>query len=207
MSVIFTTITDSFIAMCADKQVNNMKTGEVYIDAATKIEKWTHNIGIGQCGSQELSGIILDAVRGVIDETGIDNYTLEEIGNLVCQAYYAAEEEYNVPKAVVAKIVVVGRLSNGRPGACSILATNGEADIEIVDGQGGAVTLIFEPDDMTSEECNALFTKAVKLTKNKKDKRDPIETIHRKAVRYVSEQSKLVSHKSDYLFFTFDTTK
>lgn len=40
MSVVFATITEHFIALCADKQVTNMGTGKTQM-TATKVEKWS----------------------------------------------------------------------------------------------------------------------------------------------------------------------
>lgn len=47
MSVVFTTYSDQFIMLCADKQSTNMKTGEVHDSAVTKVERWAPYMAIG----------------------------------------------------------------------------------------------------------------------------------------------------------------
>lgn len=47
MSVVFTTYSDQFIMLCADKQSTNMKTGEVHDSAVSKVERWAPYMAIG----------------------------------------------------------------------------------------------------------------------------------------------------------------
>ena len=105
-----------------------------------------------------------------------------------------------MPKEARAEFVVAGRLSDGRVGAVQIVVGNDEADLEVIVSNGMPTTLIFAPADMTHAECNKLFQKAIRNTRNKNThQRDLIEAAHRKAVRYVSEHSIFVGPKSDYI--------
>jgi len=201
MSVEFTTITDRFIALCADKQETNMRTGEKNISAATKVEKWSPEIAVGWCGNSDLANIILTAVKGYVGENGLDNFTLEELADWFAQTYYAARDEYqDMPANIVAKFVVAGRMPNGNFAAIQIIDGNDVADVEIFEARPTPITLIFEPEDLSSEVCNNLFSKAITNSKNKNTHgQSMLEAVHRKAVRYVSEYSKYVGHKSDYI--------
>ena len=167
----------------------------------TKIEKWAQNIVVGQCGTRPLTEMMLSAVKSFVDEEGIDNYTLEDIAETCCQAYYAARTEYeDMPKEAIAKIVVAGKLENGQLGAILVYATNDEADIEIHEAQSYPSTLILEPDDVSSEICNELYRRALAITKKPEmGHQDLLETVHRKAVRFVAQRSKFVSKESDYI--------
>ena len=81
-----------------------------------------------------------------------------------------------------------------------IFVKDDTADVELYESKAMPVTLIQPPADMTCEECNQLFQKATFNVKNKKmSKLGIMEEIHRKAVRYVSEHSKYVGPKSDYI--------
>lgn len=105
-----------------------------------------------------------------------------------------------MPSYISSKFVVAGRLSSDKNGLIEILVKEGAADVEIIEDTGHPRTLFHEPDDLSGEECNMLFHKACTyINKNNKYHQDPIEAIHRKTVRYISERSKFVGHKSDYL--------
>jgi len=201
MSVVFTTVTEEYIVLCADKQVTNMGTGEAQVNVATKIEKWTPSIGVGWAGNAALADIIISAVKGVVGKTKINSFTLEDLADLFAQAYYAARDEYpDMPADAIAKFAVTGRLSTGKLGIIQIIDGNDIADTEVFEAQPHPITLIFDPEDLSSEECNQLLTKALVNTRNKKTYgQDLLETAYRKAVRYVSEHSKYVGPKSDYL--------
>lgn len=210
MSVVIATITDKQVILCADKQVTNMQTGEVKSDGATKIEKWSSSVGVSCCGNGALCEVILNAVRRyVAEEGGVDNFDLEDIADFFAQAYYAAVEEYsNMPSNIISKFIVAGKLSSGKVGVIELLLKDGIADAESIVAKELPVTLFHEPEDMSGEECNLLFQKAIAYTKkNNKYHQDPSESIHRRTVRYISERSKFVGHKSDYLVIRPQDTK
>ena len=209
MSVIITVYSDRFIAMCADRQETNMETGEINKDAITKIKKWTPTIAVGSSGNKGIQNVIIDCVHNYFDEEGIENFTLEEIGDTFAQAYYAALDELpEMPRNAFANFVIGGKLSTGHLGIVSVIVGNEIADMEVYSSDLGQ-SLIYAPEDMTSEECNALFNKALKNTSNKSNKhiKDPFETTFRKAVGYISKESKFVSHKTDYLIITLEDFK
>lgn len=166
-----------------------------------KNELWSPTIAVGGTGSKTLSDIVISGVHNHVNEIGIDNLTLEEIADLFGQCYYAAREIYTeMSKEVHGKFVVAGKLSNGNIGDIQLIVGNDEAETEIIEASEMPVTLIFAPADMSDEECNKLFQKALRNTRNKNTHhRDMIEAAHRKAVRYVSEHSIFVGPKSDYI--------
>lgn len=139
----------------------------------------------------------------------MDNFSLEEIGDLFSQAYYAAKDENpNMPESIFAQFIVAGVLSSGKLGAAQIVIENGEADMEIIEASAKPATIIFGPGDISDEECNQLLQKAIMNSKNKRThQKDLLEVVHRKAVRYVSERSKFVGPKSDYIFIALNNTK
>lgn len=204
MSVVFTTYSDQFIMLCADMQSTNMKAGEVHDSAVTKVERWAPYMAIGWAGNAALASAIVDAVHHVAEENGISGYTVEEMSDMFCQCFYAAKDEYtNMPAGLSVQFMVAGKLSNGNLGVGSIYANDDGPDLEIYEGTNLPSTTIFAPEDMTNDECNLLFQKAIANTRNKHThQRNPLEMIHRKAVRYVSERSKYVSHKSDFVLIT-----
>jgi hypothetical protein len=61
MSVVFTTISDKFIAMCADKQEKS----------APKIEKWASHIAVGMSGDMTAGEYIRSSVHQFVAESGI----------------------------------------------------------------------------------------------------------------------------------------
>lgn len=207
MSVIFTTYCDKFIAMCADRQRTSSITGEVQIDAVTKIEMLSPSIAIGRCGNLWLCDLVREMVMSAIEDEGIQNITMEDVANLVCQAYQFAREsdEADIPDELAIRYVVAGKLANGRLGVILVTLGNGGKGQELLEMREVPGSTVCAPPDMTDEECNELLSKAIANTKSKKKLyHDAIETAHRKAVRYVSERSKYVGYKSDYIFFTAD---
>ena len=130
MSVVFATITDEFVILCADKQATNPRTGETQIDAVTKVEKWASSIGIGRCGNLFLSDVMLSAVRKYVKENGVNNFTLEEIAEFFSQSYYIAKEEYSeISSGTACKFIVAGKLSNGKLGAIQVIIINDNVEI------------------------------------------------------------------------------
>ena len=204
MSVLFATITRNTIVLCADKLTANAVTGTFESDSVRKIEKWSPTIAVGGTGSKALYDIIISSVHDHVKGIGFDKFSLEEIADLFGQCYYAIREAYtDMPKDALGKFIVAGKLSNGNVGAIQVKVANDEAEADVIESTEMPITLIFAPADMTDDECNQLFQKALHNTKNKKThNRDLIEAVHRKAVRYVSEHSKFVGPKSDYIVLT-----
>ncbi len=92
------------------------------------------------------------------------------------------------------------RLSNGNPGIIVAYVGNGTADLETYEAKTTPFTLILEPSDVSAEECNRLFSKAIFEVKNARYlSGDLLELAHRRAVALVSEQSKYVGPASDYI--------
>lgn len=201
MSVLFATITPDSVILCADKLATHSKTGEKQVAPVNKIEQWSPTVAIGGTGIKTLCEIITSGVRGFIEENGLDQFTLEEIADLFGQCYYSSRELYpDMPKEARAEFVIAGKLSDGHIGAIQVIVGNDEADIETIVSNGMPTTLIFAPADMSHAECNELFQKAIRNTLNKNThQRDLLEAAHRKAVRYVSERSKFVGPKTDYI--------
>ena len=131
-------------------------------------------------------------------------HILKEIADLFCQCYYAAvETQTNMPHDIHAQFVVAGKLPDGNLGVYDILVRDDTADIELYESKVMPATLIQSPADMACDECNQLFQKATFNVKNKKmSKLGIMEEVHRKAVRYVSERSKYVGPKSDFIVIT-----
>ena len=206
MSVVFTTYSDQFIMICADKQATNMRTGE--ISTTTKTERWAPFMAVPWAGNGTLGKMIADAVHGfAAQEKRIADYTVEEISDMFCQCFYAAKDEYpDMPAGIVVKFIIAGKLENGKLGVGSIYANDEGPDLEIYEGKPMPSTVIFAAEDMTDDECNQLFQKAIVNCKNQKThQRNLLEMVHRKAVRYVSERSKFVSHKSDFIEITLSS--
>lgn len=205
MSVLYATITQDTISLCADKLAVNMITGEANPMPIRKIHSWSPKVAVGGTGNATLDELIISTVHQHIKGNGgIATFALEEIADLFCQCYYAAvETQANMPKDVYAQFVVAGKLSNGNLGIFDILVKDNIADMELYEAKAMPATLILPPVDMTQDECNRLFQKAINNTKNKKkNKHGIMEDIHRKAVRYVSESSKYVGPKSDFIVIT-----
>ena len=202
MSVLIATITDRFIALCADKWKTILKTGEK--EETTKIEQWSSGIAVGGTGNAVLDELVISTVGDYVKEHGIENFTLEEIGDLFGQAYYAVKDENpEMPENIFAQFIVAGVLSGEKLGAAQIVIDNGIADMEIIEAMEVPATIIFGPGDISDDECNQLFQKAIRNSKNKNTyQKDLLEVAHRKAVRYISERSKFVGPKSDYIFIT-----
>jgi hypothetical protein len=202
MSVLFATITNDAIFLCADKMTTNPQTGEVVSDRATKIEKWSSTLAVGGVGDAMLDELVISGVHHQVKEKGLHNFTLEEVADLFGQCYYAVREVYAniMPKDASAQFIIAGKLSNGKLGAARVFCCDDTADMEITEAKNIPSTMVFGPGDITDGECNELFIKAALKTPNKKvHQRDQIEIAHRKAVRYVSERSKFVGPKSDYI--------
>ena len=205
MSVVFTTFSKSFIALCADRQRTSSITGEVQIDAVTKVEKWSPTIAVGGCGNLAVCETVLDAVKGYLKENHPTDITLEEIADLFGQAYYAACDEFEEysSDSMLSEFVIAGELSDGEFGVVRVTLRGGAAESDTFEAKETPGTIICEPPDVSNEECNDLLRKAILNTKSqKKLYHDLMETAHRKAVRYVSERSKFVGHKSDYVLLT-----
>ncbi len=205
MSVLYATITQDAIYLCADKLQVNMQTGEAAPIPVRKVYSWSPSVAVGGTGNGTLTELIISGVRQYIQTNGgINAYTLKEIADLFCQCYYAAvETQTSMPKDIYAQFVVAGKLPDGSLGLFDIFVKDNTADVELYESKAMPSTLIQPPADMTCDECNRLFQKATFNVKNKNmSKLGIMEEIHRKAVRYVSENSKYVGPKSDFIIIT-----
>ena len=186
MSVIFTTISDKFIAMCADKEENSVP----------KIEKWGVHIAVGMSGDVAAGEYVRSTIHQFVADSGISNFSAEDIANLFAQRCKSVEELSGTTKFIVA-----GQLTNKKLGAVVVRANETKVDTEIFESGKVPATLILEPDDLTVDQCNLLFGKALKNVEGKFLK-NPLESIHRRAVRNISEHSKYVNKESDYILIT-----
>ena len=186
MSVVFTTVSDKFIAMCADKEEKS----------APKIEKWAAHIAVGISGNMTAGEFVRSAVQQFVAESGISNFNVEDIANLFMQKCGTLEES-----AQTTKFIIAGKLANKKLGAVVIRVDAGKVDNETFESGKVPATLILEPADLSVDQCNMQFGKALKNVEGKFLK-NPLESIHRRAVRNVSEHSKFVSKESDYILIT-----
>lgn len=186
MSVVFTTISDKFIAMCADKS-----------RPMPIIEKWAPHIAVGMSGNFTFGEYVRSAVHQFVTESGISNFGAEEIANLFAQQCSSFAEENETET----KFIITGKLSDKKPGAVVIRAGGGAVDTETFHSANVPATLILEPADLSVDWCNTLFGKALKNVEGKFLK-NPLESIHRRAVKNVSEHSRCVSKESDYIILT-----
>ena len=151
------------------------------------------NLGLGE--------LIRSTVHNYITENGISNFGVEEIADLFAQGSYAAVEDDDAFSSVVSKFIVAGTLSNKKMGAIVVRVGEKVADNEVYEASNIPATLILEPEDLSADECNILFGKALKSVGGKYLK-NPLESIHRRAVRNVSEHSNFVNKDSDYILIT-----
>ena len=200
MSVVFTTISENFIALCADKQRINAVTGKV-VDDMTKIEKWATQLAVGMSGNLALGELVRTTVHQFVTESGISNFGVEEIADLFIQSYQNTLASHNTPEDTISKFIIAGKLANKKLGAVVIRVGSDTADKETYEASKVPATLILEPADLSSEQCNMLLAKALKNVEGKYLK-NPLESIHRRAVRNVSEHSQYVSKDSDFLLIT-----
>lgn len=202
MSVVFVSLSNKFVALCADKQATNMKNNKKINSNIVKVEKWSNSIATGICGNLGLCQMILDSVHKAVIEEGIENHLLEDISDLICDGYEYVLELYSeeeLPRDTVSKFVLAGKLKNGNLGVITIDARNGNIEKHIEEASNGTKTLILEPTDVSSFECNQLFSRAIATTTKPNKNQDMLETIHRKAVSFVSKRSKFVGYSSDYV--------
>lgn len=185
MSVVFTTISDKFIAMCADRAENT----------APKIEKWAAHITVGMSGNTPDGEFIRSSVHQFVAESGIANFAVEDVANLFSQKCSGLETDRPV------KFIIAGRLSDKKLGAVVIRADASNVDSETFTAGKVPATLILEPEDMSVDRCNMQFGRALKNVEGKYLK-NPLESIHRRAVRNVSEHSRCTAKESDYILVT-----
>ena len=202
MSVLIISYRRDFAVLCADKRQIKNDTGEIVSDDATKIEEWSPVIAVGYAGIAGLAKRIMIAAHAMINETGIDRCSVEDIGNLMCQGYYALMDmDKDVPRDALAIIVVAGKMANGKMGISIATLTKEIADLEIYEGDGSVKTIILEPNDIPEGKCYQLFNEAVMDIQIARFlPGDPVEMLHRRAVVKISEYSKQVGPKADFIY-------
>ena len=202
MSVIFATIHDGFIAMCADKQATNLTSLEPLPKQVTKIHLWSPSIGVGAAGNYFVGKQILEAIHDALPD-GVENYSLEELSDYVFDTYQILRETYDfVQDEDYAECIFAGTLSTGNLGIIYTKVGGGNFIKETYDITAQPIVLA-NPIDISFEETQSLYRSAVQNTVGKKTRNmDVFEASLRKAVRYVSERSKYVGHKSDYFIVT-----
>ena len=186
MSVVFTTISDKFIAMCGDKAEHE----------APKIEKWAVHIAVGMSGNLTQGEFVRSTVHQFVTESGIENFNVEDVANLFAQKCGTLEDT-----AETTKFIIAGKLASKKLGAVVVRAADNKVDTETFESGKVPATLILEPADLSVDQCNMQFGKALKNVEGKFLK-NPLESIHRRAVRNVSEHSKFVNKESEYILIT-----
>ena len=137
MSIVFTTISDKFIAMCADKGANSPPA----------IEKWAIHLAVGMSGDITAGEYVRSTVHQFVAQSGMSNFSVEDVANLFAQKCESAGDFSKVTKFIVA-----GRLANKKLGAVVIRAGESKVDTETFQSGKVPATLIFEPDDFDDSE-------------------------------------------------------
>ena len=138
--------------MCADKEENS----------APKIEKWAVHIAVGMSGDVAAGEYVRSTIHQFVADSGISNFSTEDIANLFAQRCKSVEELSGTTKFIVA-----GQLTNKKLGAVVVRANGTKVDTEIFESGKVPATLILEPDDLTVDQCNVLFGKALKNVEGK----------------------------------------
>ena len=199
MSVVFTTISNKFIALCADKQ--RIHADGTVTATATNIEKWTPHLAVGMVGDINLGEYVRSTVHKYLSENVFSNFSINEVADLFIQYYHSAVENDTVSISEKARFIIAGKLADNGMGAIVIKLEENKTDSETYQATNVPATLILEPSDLSANECNMLLAKALKNVEGRYLK-NPLESIHRRAVRNVSEYSNFASKESDYLLIT-----
>lgn len=85
MSVLIISYRRDLAVFCTDKRQINNDTGEIVSEDVTNIEKRSPLINVGYVGIAGLAKRIMNAAYAMVNETGVENYWVEDIGNLMCQ--------------------------------------------------------------------------------------------------------------------------
>ena len=199
MSVIFAVIHEDFISMCADRQGTNLKTLEADSEQYNKIYQWSPYVGAGFAGNKLIGRHLIESLHNFLHESG-ESYELEDLPDYVVAGYQTLREVHEfIRDEDHAECIFAGTLSTGKLGLVWTRVGGGEPVTEIYDITSQPI-VVATPADLTHAEAYQLFKKAVQNTVHKKNRNlDVFEASLRKAVRYVSEHSTFVGHKSDYI--------
>lgn len=203
MSVLFALIQEDFIALAADTQATNITTLKPEPGEIHKIYQWSPYVAASGGGNYFLYKTIINSMYEAIHLAGTE-YILEDLGELAVEAYKLVRENYDfVTDEDYAKIAFAGTLSNNQLGIITVEIDGPNTSVNTFDISEQPVVIV-RPEDLSKEETFELFKKATHDTVNDDYYKnlahiDMVTKSLRKAVRYVSEHSKYVGRKSDYL--------
>ena len=204
MSIALVIATDKYVAVCADTQHTNMKTGLPAKTDLQKIEILSNSICIAHCGSALMGELCMKVVRELFQNGTIHDSSISVVTEVVKQSYTSLISKFpDVESKCSSVFIVCGRLDNGHPGFTVIKNIENTVTEKTIDGRIKSEKMIFPPADVESGICGKLVDD---LTAEYVTKAESvpvlIETVFRQAVREVSKISKYVSSES--LFYLYE---
>lgn len=204
MSILIAIATSNHVALCADCQHTNIRTGLPQDTDLRKIEVISDMLCIAHCGNVFMTEMCMKVVRKLYQDGTIYDSSVTGAVDVIKQAYTTLIEKYpDVENTCTSKFVVSGRLDNGHLGF--VIVENSEGDIveQTVDGIINPTTKIFPPADVPAEYCvNVVDNLTKKHSAKKYSVPVLIEKVFRDTVNTISKKSQYVSAESQFYIYS-----
>lgn len=199
MSIVIASCTEKCVALCADCQHTNIRTGKPEDVDLKKIEALSDKLIVAHCGSAAMAELCMRVVRKLYADGNISESSVEETTNILKASYENGLLIHpELEERCTTKFVIAGKMTTGKFGFTVVEAEDNVVTVDVFDKP---VTKIFGPADLSSKECVSILNGLVKSTPMESVPQY-IENVCRKTVQLVSKLSKYVSFDSLFLMYS-----
>ena len=199
MSIVIASCGEKYVALCADCQHTNIRTGLSEEVNLKKIEKLSPHLFIAHCGSAAMAELCMIPIRKLCNDGQLSNTSVEAIANALKTAYECGlKKRPDLEDLCTTKFIVTGKLSSERFGFIVVESENRIVKTETFDYP---TAKLYGPADMSSKECASIMDTLAHL--------EPVisipeyvESVCRTTVQTVSTKSKYVSYDSIFEIYS-----
>ena len=199
MSIVIASCGEKYVALCADCQHTNIRTGLSEEVNLKKIEKLSPHLFVAHCGSAAMAELCMIPIRKLCNDGQLSISSVEAIANALKTAYECGlKKRPDLEDLCTTKFIVTGKLSSGLFGFIVVESENRIVKTEIFNSP---IAKLYGPADMSSKECTSIMD-TLAHSEPVTTIPEHVESVCRKTVQTVSTKSKYVSYDSIFEIYS-----
>lgn len=199
MSIVIASCGEKYVALCADCQHTNVRTGLSEEVNLKKIERLSPHLFVAHCGSAAMSEFCMIPIRKLCTDGQLSNSSVEAIANALKTAYECGLKKYpDLEDLCTTKFIIAGKLHIGCFGFIVVESKKRIVTTETFDYP---TAKLYGPADMSSKECASIMD-TLAHSEPVISIPEYVENVCRKTVQTVAAKSNYVSYDSIFEIYS-----
>ena len=199
MSIVIASCGEKYVALCADCQHTNVRTGLSEEVNLKKIERLSPHLFVAHCGSAAMAELCMIPIRKLCADGQLSNSSVEAIANALKTAYECGlKKRPDLEDLCTTKFIIAGKLQIGCFG---FIVVESEKRIVTAETFDYPTAKLYGPADMSSKECASIMD-TLAHSEPVISIPEYVENVCRKTVQTVSTKSNYVSYDSIFEIYS-----